>query len=193
MINDPEKISDILKDDTTKKAWIEDFFKDDNFILKMYEILTTNKKFRKSLLEIITPFIIMGASMALFFILHLPSDILFVQNFLKSIVVGNFMIFLHPFNVIRFSKIVALVGLSPTVIRYLFSNQIIRVIIKDLILDAYVKVIIIFKKLGKYKYTKFFLIISDYLTKILENNVKTVESLSRREILKSKINEINKI
>jgi hypothetical protein len=177
-----------------KKEGMNKIIKGDDFIVTMYEVLITNKKFRTlSSLTPITSFIIMGAVITLFFILYLPSDILFMKNFLKSIITGNFITFLNPFNIARVASILPVIGFSPIIIKNLLSNKLLRKLIKEIILDSYVKVIIIFAKLGKYKYTRFFSTISVYLKNILIKNATETQNESRRIVLESKIKEIEEI
>jgi hypothetical protein len=200
----PNISQDILKNMTStffptllyqvlKKEGMNKIIKGDDFIVTMYEVLMTNKKFRILSSTLITSFIIMGAVITLFFILHLPSDILFMKNFLKSIITGNFITFLNPFNIARVANILAVIGFSPIIIKNLLSNKLLRKLIKEIILDSYVKVIIIFAKLGKYKYTRFFSTISVYLKNILIKNATETQNESRRIVLESKIKEIEEI
>ena len=165
-----------------------------SILIKIYNSLSSNVHTSRTLLNIFTPFVILGAIIVMFLILSIPSDIRFLYRFLTSILKGNFLNFLNPFNITRLARILSTIGYSPYIIKRIFKNSLYRKIIGDVILNSYVKVLVVCKKLGQYKYTGFFNFFADFMEKRLRTTAESDSvSASRKKLLEQYLNELKSL
>ena len=122
----------------------------------------------------ITTFFIVGVTLCIFFVRNALNDVQFAKKFVISILHGKFLRFLNPFNIMRLSKLLTMLGIAPVFVKRFFSSPYVRSILNKITIDCYAKAILLTNKLGKYKPLKQFQKITTYLhNKLKEEATKT--------------------